>query len=474
MLLSSILSIWIKLHSPIVRRGITTSIILLFGLLQSPAHASNVNEWKISSRNFATDTAGYLYPDSVLPGTKVSAYITCPAGNFSLTAYRMGSYSNDSQGFAYWKSEELPCLKQKKLSIDPVTGKVFADWVSNAAIPTNDLYPGFYLIKIESQLGHAAFMNLTVRSEDVTGSVVIVIPTMTNAAYNRWGGPSAYRGKKGFEDRARVLSMDRPNSLGFGSGKYLNYVHPLVVEAESAGISTAYVTDVDLASDPQSISGASAIIFGGHDEYWTLQERNTVIKARKLGTNTIFFGANTAYWRVRLSPSTLGENREVEIYKSAKSDPVKGKATIRFRDLGFPESELTGQEYNCFPANGNFVVTVPDSFIYADTKVGAGSSFKGIIGPEVDHFVGTGKSFIASKVLSRSPVVCGQKTESTSTVTYSITDSGAGSISIGSMKWVERGLTTAVSDTTRTFVKQVTRNILVAASLGPLGVNYPI
>ena len=42
------------------------------------------------------------------------------------------------------------------------------------------------------------------------------------------------------------------------------------------------------------------------------------------------------------------------------------------------------------------------------------------------------------------------------------------------MKWVERGLTTAVSDATRTFVKQVTRNILVAASLGPLGVNYPI
>ena len=53
-------------------------------------------------------------------------------------------------------------------------------------------------------------------------------------------------------------------------------------------------------------------------------------------------------------------------------------------------------------------------------------------------------------------------------------DSGAGSISIGSMKWVERGLTTAVSEATRTFVKQVTRNILVAASLGPLGVNYPI
>jgi hypothetical protein len=42
------------------------------------------------------------------------------------------------------------------------------------------------------------------------------------------------------------------------------------------------------------------------------------------------------------------------------------------------------------------------------------------------------------------------------------------------MKWVERGLTSSVPAATRAFVTQVTENVLMAASKGPLGLKYPI
>jgi hypothetical protein len=42
------------------------------------------------------------------------------------------------------------------------------------------------------------------------------------------------------------------------------------------------------------------------------------------------------------------------------------------------------------------------------------------------------------------------------------------------MKWVERGLTNSVAPATRSFVTQVTENVLTAAAVGPMGLKYPV
>ena len=55
---------------------------------------------------------------------------------------------------------------------------------------------------------------------------------------------------------------------------------------------------------------------------------------------------------------------------------------------------------------------------------------------------------------------------------YGISPSGAGTISVGTMKWVERGLTKDVPAATRAFVTGVTKNILLAAAKGPIGKQY--
>jgi hypothetical protein len=456
------------------RRIFIILFALLFAGLAPTAHAQSAS-WGIASKNFHADTAGFLTPNSILPGELVRAFVTCPKGSFTLTAYRMGYYGGIG-AHGYWTSKSNPCSKQRAQVIDPVTHMSESHWQESAQIPTTDLPPGFYLIKVVASTGHEAFMPLVVRQNDVQGKVAFSIPTMTGLAYNTWHGASAYRGDGIFADRARVFSFDRPNDWGFGSGKYLYYVHPLLTTADRLGLDIAYVTDVDVATIPNLLAGARAYVSGGHDEYWTGSERTAVETARTKGTNLLFFGANVAYWQTRLESSPLGANRHVILYKSAQEDPNKANPTIRFRDIPRPESILTGQQYNCFPVTGNFTVSVPDSFIFQSTHVTKGSKFSGIMGPEVDHVVTPNRFVGQVRVVAKSVVTRGRvtKTPTTSDLVYGVSPSGAGTISVGTMKWVERGLTSSVPAATRAFVTQVTENVIRAASKGPLGLKYPV
>jgi hypothetical protein len=437
--------------------------------LSAPASAQNI-EWGIAKENFKVDTAGFISPASITSGNSVSAYVTCPKGTFSLTAYRMGYYAGVGAK-PYWNSGSLPCVQQSAQIIDPITHMSESHWLASVQIPTTQLIPGFYLVKIVSSVGHQAYMTLTVRQNSALGTVVMVIPTMTSLAYDRWQGASAYRGATGFSDRARVLSFNRPTDWGYGSGKYLNYVRPLLETADRLGLNIDFVTDVDVSMIPHLLDGARAYVSGGHDEYWTGTERTAVESARNRGTNLLFFGANIAYWQTRLS----AEGRQMTIYKSATEDPNKTNPTIRFRSLNRPESILTGQKYNCYPAAGAFTIADPTSFVFRGLKVSKGEKFVGIIGPEVDHtenpthFVGT------LNVVAKSTVTCGTtlKRKTTADMVYGVSPNGAGTISVGTMKWVERGLTKDVPVATQVFVTGVTQNILRAAAKGPLGDQFP-
>ncbi len=436
--------------------------------LGAPASAQNI-EWGISKANFKVDTAGFISPASTTSGNSVSAFVTCPKGTFSLTAYRMGYYEGVGAE-PYWSSGWLPCVQQAAQVIDPITHMSESHWPLSLKIPTTVLIPGFYLVKIDTSVGHQAYMTLTIRQPSAVGTVVLVIPTMTSLAYDRWQGASAYRGTAGFSDRARVLSFNRPTDWGYGSGKYLNYVRPLLETAEELGLNIDYVTDVDVSMIPHLLDGAVAYVSGGHDEYWTGAERTAVETARTQGTNLLFFGANIAYWQTRLSADGL----QMSIYKSATEDPNKTNPTIRFRSLNKHESILTGQKYNCFPATGSFTVADPSSFVFDGLKVSKGQKFAGIIGPEVDHLEVPSHFVGALHVVAKSAVTCGSllPRETTSEMIYGISPSGAGTISVGTMKWVERGLTKDVPAATRAFVTGVTKNLLLAAAKGPLGNQY--
>ncbi|NBO09405.1 MAG: hypothetical protein EBV30_08700, partial [Actinobacteria bacterium] len=189
------------------RLGLLIVFVLIGqGLLIPSSASASIDFWKINSKNFFSDTAGFASPGSVMPGELVDLYVTCPKGTFTIAAYRMGYYDG-AEAQEYWRSDPLACIQQSAQSIDPKTHMSESRWKVSTSLDTSILDPGFYLLKIVASNGHEAFMPLVIREADLTSRVVISIPTFTSLAYNSWKGASAYRGTKGFIDRARVLSF---------------------------------------------------------------------------------------------------------------------------------------------------------------------------------------------------------------------------------------------------------------------------
>ena len=443
----------------------------LVNMLPNTAQASN-QTWKISKNQFTHNTAGYLSAQSILPGSPLQAFITCKASTFSIELFRMGFYNGD-EAQSIWQSETLPCQTQSAPKFKNYAQPIAANWKSSLEIPTEKLTPGFYLAKIVASDKSASFMSMVIRSETTNNRVVMVMPTMTSLAYNNWAKYSAYTSPTGFTSRARLLSFNLPQQWGYGSGLYLHYVHPLLVVASQTGIDLAFVSDVDIASDPTLLNGARAYVSPGHDEYWTSSERLNVIAARDKGTNLLFMGANVAYWRVRLTKAARGENPVMEIYKSSSADPNKTEPTIRFRDVNLPESHLTGLEYKCFPAAGKMKIKDPTSWVFQGTGVSSTSEIETVIGPEIDSLPRVNSFDGKITILTESAVACGDQSKARHKVKtqmiLGISPNGAGTFSVGTMNWVVRGLKSSAKKEIRDFTVQVTSNVLKAAAQGPLG-----
>ena len=432
--------------------------------------------WKIAKKSFSRQTAGYLSKVSILAGSPLQAFVTCKAKSFELEFFRMGYY-DDTGALSVYKSEPHPCTHQIVPKRESDFLAITAHWINPVDLDTANLEAGIYLIKIWASDGTAAFMPLVIRSKSVVGAVVVSMPDLTSLAYNKWGGASAYNGQGGFENRARNLSFDIPFQDGFGSGIYLNYLHPLLMLASKMNVNLAYVSDVDVATIPGVLDGAMSYISAGHDEYWTQEERSAVMKARSKGTNLLFFGANVAYWRIRLTGGSDTTNPDVSIYKSSATDPDKSAPTIRFRDLGLHEEALTGLKYRCFPATGNFTVTNAASFIFEGTGVKNGDYFPGLIGPEVDAFNGAQYFPGELSIIASSAVSCGRaaRRNSHSEMSYGVDPkTGAATIAVGTMDWVMRALSNEAPPASSTLALKMTENILLAANKGPIGIQYPI
>ena len=452
------------------------SLVALLVPLLTPSGAVADQPWKIGKKSFSHNTAGYLSKVSILAGSPLQAFVTCKAKSFELEYFRMGYYEG-AGALSVGKTESAPCTQQILPKRPANDLAIKAHWVNPVELDTTNFEAGIYLIKIWASDGTAAFMPLVIRSPSVVGSVVIEMPDFTSLAYNKWGGASAYTGEGGFENRARNLSFDLPFQDGFGSGIYLNYLHPLLMLASQLNINLAYVSDVDVATVPGLLTGAMSYISAGHDEYWTQNERSAVMKARSEGTNLLFFGANVAYWRIRLSGGSELTNPDVSIYKSSVGDPDKSSPTIRFRDLGLHEEALTGLKYRCFPATGNFTVTNAASFIFDGTGVKNGDYFPGLIGPEVDA-VSNAKYFPGQlSIIASSAISCGHQARRNShfEMSYGVDpNTGAATIAVGTMDWVMRALSREAPPASSALAIKMTENILLAANKGPIGAEHPI
>ncbi len=425
-----------------------------FDVAAENAHSGTAN-WQFPTREFTGHTLAFADHTSVLPDQSFGLYVSCRARRFTVTALRVGYYGG-AGARTIWTGPTTPCHVQHKAVIATATGMAVAPWTRSLQITASSWPEGMYVLKVVSDDKNATYVDLVVRSSSTAGRVVFVSSTQTFQAYNQWGGANVYRGKKGFFSRARVVTYDRPQTWGYGSGKFLEYEAPLLMRAERLGLPLAYLADTDVSAAPAILHGAATIISGGHSEYWTQVQRDAVMAARSAGTNLLFFGANSSYWRARLSRSPLGPDRVMTVYKVASEDPLKAHPSIRFRDLGQPDAQLTGATYNCFPAHGTFTVSSAHSFVFKGTGVHNGSTFAGIIGPEVDQLRARAANL---ELLASSPTRCGKHRTHSSMVLMK-DPSGAATVDIGTMGWVPKVLLGEAPKPSVRFALIVTDNLL--------------
>ncbi|HET9657049.1 MAG TPA: N,N-dimethylformamidase beta subunit family domain-containing protein [Kineosporiaceae bacterium] len=436
---------------------------------------------------------------SVRPGDKVGLYVDAD-GPVSLTALRIGWYAGAGsrqiwQGPAVaHKQPAKATLSQPLADLGGMKGTraIVAPWQLTTLLDTAGWPEGRYLIRVERG-GAVRVVPLTVRSADAHGRVLLVAATMTWQAYNLWGGASLYEGgsDESFGNRSFAVSYDRPYADGYGAGHYFSHDLGLDQVAEQDAIPLAWTTDYDLAQNPKLLDGATAIVFGGHAEYWTGSERDSVTAAVAKGSNLAIFGANTAYWRVRLAGREVGlpgqpdrRNAEPRLVVGAKSssldplaagDPAGAMARFRDKPAPRPEEALTGMRYDCFPAEAALTVSDANWWGWAGTGLKNGDTLPKVVAPESDRVYPAPDLPHPMQVVAYTKFSCrGNQTAQTSV--YWVAPSGAGVFVAGTMNWpcAARALCTLPGqDRAETVMTRVTRNILVAFAIPQVGRAKP-
>jgi hypothetical protein len=438
--------------------------------------------WWIKRLGAPDAIMGYTGQASVLPGEPVHLYVSTTSREFTVRAFRMGWYGGDLAR-RVWESGPVHGHRQRRPGRSKDTNTVHAHWGLSLTVPTDGWPAGSYLLRLDAERGDQRYVPLTVRSASTVGKVVIKNGVSTWQAYNTWGGYDLYLGPNGsYDSRALAVSLDRPYNKD-GALLFMVYERKLVNLAEKMGLPLAYLTSMDIATDPHALRGASALISPGHDEYWTPQERAHVTTARNAGVNLAFLGANAMFRRIRLEPTKLGPNRLVVCYKTSyQRDPLYGKdnalVTNDFREPPdpHPESSVIGTIYESYPAVADYVVATPDAWMFAGTGVRKGSRFRSLIGIEYDRVNPAYPVQRPIQVLSHSPLTC-YGVHSYADSAYYTHRGGAGVFNAGTMRWVESfgpplyhwGITRECGRFTRT----VTKNVLRAFADGPAAAKHP-
>ncbi|HEY3515168.1 N,N-dimethylformamidase beta subunit family domain-containing protein [Kribbella sp. NPDC051137] len=451
------------------------------GTTSRPVKGAEVG-WRIPGKLVAKpmELSGYADHVSVRSGEPFRLFATSAGHPFTVRAFRIGWYGGAGAKLI-WTSPELPGRKQPQPILTKERMVTAINWSPTTTVQTKGWPAGSYLLLLRASTGRENYVPIVIRSDSARGAVLIVAGVNTDEAYNGWGGYNLYGGpaKHSHDRRSLMVTFDRPYAYNPARG-VLHDNLPLVQLAERSGVRLAYATSVDLQADPGLLAGARAIVFGGHDEYWSLPMRAAVTKARDAGTNLAFLGANSIYRRIRYAADPHGPNRIIVDYKDAGLDPIHNApdTTVNWRQNPFPDPEnsLVGMLYECFPATGSFTVRDPKFFLFAGTGAKAGSAYPGLVGNEADRAYPLKGTSANLQVVAHSPTTCAKR-HTFSDSTYYTVKSGAGVFATGSIEWV-RALQGpdpkyGVVPVSVAFAQKVTLNLFAALAAGPMGRTHP-
>ncbi len=312
---------------------------------------------------------GYASGVSFLPGSKLDLHVsTTPSAHYRVEIYRIGWYAGTGArrvACAPGCATAEPGTARPVPPFDPSTGYLNAGWpVTDRFTVSPSWTSGYYLAELVltdgPDSGRGSWIPFIVREPAGQASDILVqAPVNTWEAYNDWGGRSLYFNFNGVGDNH--VSFDRPfdeKTMKTADGPATDNANlpqvsefPLVRFLERNGYDVSYTTDVDTDATPAGLLRHRLVMVAGHDEYWTKGMRDAFERARDLGTNLAFIGANISFWQARYED---GRRTLVE-YRNPGPDPEPDPAlkTEMFRQLTppRPECRLLGVEGIVEPGN---------------------------------------------------------------------------------------------------------------------------
>jgi hypothetical protein len=377
-------------------------------VLPAQKRAAEKAVWK--SYYEGTRVWGYADKHSVVAGEPFHIMMSTGPNHKTIKGtieiFRIGHYPNTDR-VCYWRAEDVEVLNAGEVQV--TAGAVGAAWpTAFEDVDTTGWPSGYYAIDfIENSDGqrnlNVAFIVVT--NKDRSGDILVELSTSTYQAYNEWGGYSLY--KCDFVgSRAQMISFDRPTEPAFFEYEYF-LVRWLEQVAAQLNLKVDYATNFDIHLDPTFAEKYRLFISGAHNEYWSKEEFDAVYRRIfERGKNTMFLGANTAYWQVRYVDvnqfeSGLNRGRQLICYKDIK-DPIKYRTnadqamqliTMRFRDESRrPESMLMGSAYQSYFDNSEsprtkypYLVTRTDLPFFEGTGYHVGESIGELVGYEWDN-----------------------------------------------------------------------------------------
>ena len=429
------------------------------------------------------------------PGQKVTLYVSTTGRTFRAQAFRMGYYQGRGARLI-WTSAQVTGKDQPGCPVTSGINMVACDNWSPSL--TFDVTPAFvqgdYLIKLTGPGNRQSYVPLTIWDPASTATYVIKNDVFTWQAWNFYGGYDYYQGLGSCPpgvypvcNRARVVSYDRPYAAEDGSGNFLALEYPLVKWAEQHGLDVTYATDLTVQEHPGYLLKHKVLLSLGHDECWSLGERQAAVKAYDAGVNVVFFAASPILRHVRTQASPLGPDRELVDYRDSAADPLDGRGNplqVTGNEWSnppssWPEYSFVGDTYAGFLEPGlhvGFRVADASAWVFAGTGLRDGEVIPGVVASDVDKFDRAYGQPANDQIFGHSPIPAGLGQTSIgaffSDMTYYTNASiGAGVLDTGTNNWIP-----ALDDRSgchpggiceATTVQRITGNILKLFGQGP-------
>jgi hypothetical protein len=428
-------------------------------------------------------------------GQQVTLYVSTTGPSFRAQAFRMGYYHGQGARLI-WTSPAETGKDQPACPVKSGVNMVACDsWRPSLTFTiTQAFLQGDYLIKLAGPGNRQSYIPLTIWNPASTATYVIKNDVFTWQAWNFYGGYDYYQGLGSCPpgtypicNRARVVSYDRPYAAENGSGNFLGLEYPLVKWAEQQGLDVTYATDLTVQEHPGYVLRHKVLLSLGHDECWSMAERQAAVAAYDHGANIVFFAASPVLRHVRTQASPLGADRELVDYRDSAADPLDGKGS-RLQVTGnewanppssWPEYEFVGDTYAGFLEPGQhvgFKVADASAWAFDGTGLRNGQVVPGVVASDVDKFDQAYGQPANDQIFGHSPIPAGLGQTSigaffSDMTYYTSAAAGAGVLDTGTNNWIPaldgRSGCRPGGICEATMIQRITGNILRLFGQGP-------